>query len=224
MNRMDVEIKNAAITAVKRNSSKLTTDYFFVWRANMNITIKPLTPELAADFFDFFDNRAFTDRNGAFCYCIWFHCDCSIDEHYKSGKKVMRDCAFNYIKSGILNGYLAYDSNIAVGWCNTDRKDNYLRLMNDPFLCADNTEKTKAIVCFEIAPEYRGRGIATLLLARICNDAKADGYAFVEGYPTFHEKYTPFDYAGPVRLYEKAGFFKVSKQNKTIIMRKDLRL
>ena len=188
----------------------------------MNLEIKPLTPKFAADFFDFFDNRAFTDRGGAFCYCTWFHCDCSVDEHYKPGKEAMRDCAINYINSRFLNGYLAYDGSIAVGWCNTDRKENYLRLMKDPFLCAGNTEKTKAIVCFEIAPEYRGKRIAAALLARICDDAKVEGYTFVEGYPTLHEKHTPFDYAGPMRLYEKFGFIKVTEQDNVAIMRKEL--
>jgi len=33
----------------------------------MNLEIKPLTPELAADFFDFFDNRAFTDHTEWSC-------------------------------------------------------------------------------------------------------------------------------------------------------------
>lgn len=191
----------------------------------MHITIKPLTPNLAADFFDFFDNRAFTDRSGAFCYCTWFHCDCSIDEHYKPGKEAMRDCAINYINSRLLNGYLAYDGNIAVGWCNTDRKENYLRLMKDPFLCANtnNIEKTKAVVCFEIAPEYRGKGIATTLLNRVCNDAETEGYSFIEGYPLLHENDNPFDYSGPVRLYEKAGFSKVIEKDGRMVMRKELR-
>ena len=35
----------------------------------MNIIIKPLTPELSADYFDFFENRAFTDDSPYRCYC-----------------------------------------------------------------------------------------------------------------------------------------------------------
>ena len=35
----------------------------------MNIGKKKLTPELCADFFDFFNNRAFTDDYPYRCYC-----------------------------------------------------------------------------------------------------------------------------------------------------------
>ncbi len=39
----------------------------------MNLTIKPLTPELMADYFDFFNNRAFTDNPPwGGCYCTAF--------------------------------------------------------------------------------------------------------------------------------------------------------
>jgi hypothetical protein len=35
----------------------------------VKITIKPLTPELSADYFNFFENRAFTDDSPYRCYC-----------------------------------------------------------------------------------------------------------------------------------------------------------
>jgi len=38
----------------------------------MELTIKPLTPALAADYFDFFENRAFTDDSPYRCYCQVF--------------------------------------------------------------------------------------------------------------------------------------------------------
>ncbi len=40
----------------------------------MKIEIRPLSLDTAADYFDFFDNRAFTDhQEWAFCYCTFFH-------------------------------------------------------------------------------------------------------------------------------------------------------
>lgn len=60
-----------------------------------------------------------------------------------------------------------------------------------------------SVVCFEIAPEYRGRGIATALLQRVCEDALEDGYEYVEAYPVPRETTEALDFTGPIRLYEK---------------------
>ena len=38
-----------------------------------------------------------------------------------------------------------------------------------------------SIVCFEISPDYRGKGIAKQLLKQICSDAARNGYQYVEG-------------------------------------------
>lgn len=78
------------------------------------------------------------------------------------------------------------------------------------------------MVCFEIAPEYRGRGVATALLQRAVADAKAEGYLAVEGFPVVRSERYEWDYAGPVRLYEKAGFVKVAETNGRLIMRLEL--
>jgi predicted RNA binding protein YcfA (HicA-like mRNA interferase family) len=36
-----------------------------------------------------------------------------------------------------------------------------------------------------------------------------------------HDKYDPFDYFGPVRVYEKCGFTKITQQGSVVIMRKE---
>lgn len=42
----------------------------------VNLEIKKLNPALAVDYFDFFDNRAFTGHEEwSCCYCTWFHMD-----------------------------------------------------------------------------------------------------------------------------------------------------
>ena len=82
--------------------------------------------------------------------------------------------------------------------------------------------KTISIVCFEIAPEYRGMGIASAFIDRVCNDAKKDGYAAVEGYANLSAEHNDFDYQGPVRLYQKAGFEEVAREKGQAVMRKVL--
>lgn len=41
--------------------------------------------------------------------------------------------------------------------------------------------KIKSVFCFVIAPEMQRQGIASQLLARVCQDAAKDGFDFVGG-------------------------------------------
>lgn len=65
-------------------------------------------------------------------------------------------------------------------------------------------------------------GIASAFIERLCADAKANGYVAVEGYAKLYDSPNDFDYQGPVRLYEKAGFIEVARENGQVIMRKIL--
>lgn len=70
---------------------------------------------------------------------------------------------------------------------------------------------------------YRGKGIATQLLDRVCAGAKTEGYEFVEVYPTEQEQRSELAYTGPMHLYEKAGFTEFARRGNTVIMRKALK-
>jgi len=186
------------------------------------IEIVKLTEKNIADYFDFFDNRAFSDRKGVFCYCTWFHCDCSLEKHYEQGKISMREQTAVLIKSGKFNGYLLYIDDLAIGWCNVGNKKDFMRISSDSFLNYESSEKIKSIVCFEIAPEYRGKGYAYMLLTQAWRDAKFEEYDAIEGYATLHENRTEYNYGGPVKMYEKAEFIEFARKENRVIMKKDL--
>jgi len=78
------------------------------------------------------------------------------------------------------------------------------------------------VICFEISPEFRGKGVATALLQQVITDAKAEGYNAVIGFPVMHDERYEWDFRGPLRLYEKTGFIKVAEYKENIIMRKEL--
>ena len=182
----------------------------------MNLTIKKMSPELAKDYFDFFDNRAFSDNSPFYpCYCNAFQMTkAQLEKVFKEGKEngddaeafriALRKSAVQMVEQNIIQGYLAYDGDISMGWCNANNRKNYTRVgefnldeVSDEVMDAvaplsesmafaqegdlsseqaENEEKIKSIVCFEIAPEYRGRGIATALLNRVCEDAVQAGF------------------------------------------------
>jgi GNAT superfamily N-acetyltransferase len=196
----------------------------------MNLSIKPLTAELAAAYFDFFENRAFTDDSPYRCYCQMYQ---MTREQAKAAFDnvdgteigyVSRKVAERQIESGILRGYLAFSGGVAIGWCNAADKANFpIESCTGERFYAPPEKREKAVVCFEIAPEFRGKGVATALLQRVVADAKAEDYVAVEGFPVVRDERYEWDCAGPVRLYEKAGFSKVSEQGERAVMRKDLK-
>ena len=192
------------------------------------IIIKPLTPELTADYLDFFDHRAFTDNNpNGPCYCTSPNQDEEsiqqmVSEFKTHGvKDTIRKYAVEMLHNNKIHGYLAYDGNLSIGWCNAADMESYAGFVPD-FARDITCGKTVSIVCFEIAPEYRGMGIASAFIDRVCNDAKSKGYVAVEGYAKVSDKRDDFDYQGPVRLYQKAGFVEVARENGQIVMRKVL--
>ncbi len=192
------------------------------------IMIKKLTPELNADYLDFFDHRAFTDDNpNGPCYCTSPNQDAEsikrmVSEFASFGvKDTLRKYAVEMLNHNKIQGYLAYDGELSVGWCNAADIETYAGFV--PEFARENTcGKTIAIVCFEIAPEYRRMGIASAFIDRVCSDAKTNGYAAVEGYLKLSDQRNDFDYQGPLALYQKAGFAEAVKENGQVIMRKVL--
>jgi GNAT superfamily N-acetyltransferase len=203
----------------------------------MHIEIRPFTPALADDYFDFFDHRAFTDHEEwSCCYCTWFHMnkedekrieeEISADGGKDAVHRILKNYAARLVSDTTLRGYLAYADGVPIGWCNANDKVAFHRFDLDAEIndCIRGTGSgaTMAVVCFTVAPGFRGRGVATALLGRVCEDAKKDGYAAVEGYARLCDRYEPFDFTGPLRLYEKAGFAQAARKDNVVIMRKEL--
>ena len=136
-------------------------------------------------------------------------------------KETLRKYAAEMLARNLIHGYLAYDGEQSIGWCNAADIEDYVGFV--PAFARNITcGKTMSIVCFEIAPEYRGMGIATAFINRICMDGKSKGYAAVEGYATLTEQRNDFDFQGPYHLYQKAGFIEVARENGQAVMRKIL--
>ncbi len=190
------------------------------------LTIKRLTPELNKDYLDFFDNRAFTDNNpNGPCYCTSPNQDEEtikkmVAEFQTFGvKETLRRYAAEMLDNNEIQGYLAYDGDLVVGWCNAADIESYAGFVPD-FARKNTCGKTMSIVCFEIAPEYRGKGIASAFIEQVCSDARLNGYAAVEGYAMIPGERNEYEYQGPAGLYQKAGFVEVMRENGQVIMRK----
>lgn len=181
----------------------------------MNIKVSKLNKDMAEEYIDFFDNRAFSDGSAEKgCYCVWHHWTDTheyerslMPENERPYRK--RDYAKELIQNGILNGFAAFDDNQIVGFCNADTKDNYFRLSreNHPnsWKGVSENDKILSIVCFIVAPNMRRKGIAKVLLDAACRYAEENGYDYVEGYPPQGE-FTIRDCGGSASMYMNCGF------------------
>ncbi len=191
--------------------------------------IKKLSPELANDYINFFENSAFCDGSEyAGCYCTWYHWNdnyenqlnlCS-EEKKQSFKK---DLAYHWILQGKLNGFLAYYNGSPIGWCNVDDKQHYDRLNmdhnSDTWLNSNDEDKILSIVCLIVSPHMRGKGVATALLKEVCFYAEQSIYQYIEAYPT-DGAFLTTNYHGQYSTYEKLGFELICNTRIGLVVRK----
>ncbi len=191
----------------------------------MEIEIKRLTLELVEDYLHFFDITPHsTGLEEHRCYCVcWASTHGNLDDCSTALKR--REVAERYIKNHFIQGYLAYHDNTVIGWCNTNTKSecyeciSWQMFMNE--IRKDN-KRIKSVFCFAIAPEFRGKGIASRLLEKVCKDAKKEGFECVEAYPNIEFIDTEQDFMGPVSMYEKLGFTECYETSNKKVMVKEL--
>ncbi len=186
----------------------------------MDIKIKALCGELKDDYFYFFDNIAFSDHEEwSWCYCAYDHMNKETENSLDGkGKEGIRNYAGDLIDKGVLRGYLLYIDGMPEGWCNVGEKSSYLRLNENKAIQFDDFKKIKAITCFIIGSSHRRKGLATKLLAKVCEDARDEGYDCVEAYPKKSGDIYA-NYPGYVAMYEKNGFSAYSETEKSYVMR-----
>lgn len=198
----------------------------------MNIEIHKLTPERLNDFLYFFENVAHTDnKDWDRCYCINY---CAAHNNYLTAKKkfanpdVRKLSAIDYINKGLMQGYLAYADGNVIGWCNANDRNDCMHCYGWKNHIASKAidrkakEKVKSIFCFTVAPDYRGKGVASAMLEKVTSDAKNDGYEYLEAYPNKQEADMYYSYVGPLKLYEKYGFELCAETKWRLVLRKKL--
>lgn len=194
-----------------------------------NIKIRRLTKDMEKDYLEFFDITPHDNGTPeARCYCVCYSASDSEGVDFSSAEK-RRVLAGEYIRAGLMDGYLAYDGGKAISWCNANvrencRKSHSGRWHIDPLCKAeDDGLRIKSVLCFVIAPEHRRHGIAGMLLDAVCEDALQDGFDVVEAYPLKNFVSESADFTGPLALYEKHGFTVHADLDDRVVVRKDLK-
>jgi GNAT superfamily N-acetyltransferase len=128
-------------------------------------------------------------------------------------------------------GVLAYDGDEVVGWAAVHPRADTSFARNRKIPHVDDLD-VWSVWCIRVRPGHRGEGISHHLLAGAVEFARANGAVAIEGYPV-DNKGAKVDltmaYVGTKRLFEQAGFTKVSDTDSVlnsfprVLMRLDLR-
>lgn len=180
----------------------------------MNIEVKRLSWDLIDDYLKFFDDIAFCDNpEWSLCYCCF--------NYLEDGNDVdTREYCQELIKAGKLNGFLAFEDGIPVGWCNCDAITNYPRLMKNP--AAKEKEDTVVVVCFTIDPNKRRKGIASKLLESAIKYYKESGYNWIEASTMKGASSDAENYTGPLKLYKNLGFKVTNETDRFYLLKREL--
>ena len=168
----------------------------------MELVLKRLEVETLDDFLDYFDHRAFLrDEDWAGCYCQAYLNPPDTNEEDVFGPGKARQAACDRVNTGRMDGYLVYTNDKVVGWCAAGKSMLYERLPD-----ADDT--LARIICFNVDPDLRQRGIANKMLDLVIDDLIQRGFAAVEAAPATNQT-SDKSFQGTVAMFENRGFDKV---------------
>lgn len=183
---------------------------------NKSFIIKPLSRNLIDDFLLFFDQMVFSENpHWSKCYCYSYHFT-GANEDWEKEKN--RSAVIKLISQGKMKGYLAYENQVPVGWCNANRRSNYQSLGE----VVNSESDICSIVCFLISPDYRRKGIAQKLLEAVINDYSSKTYEYIEAYPRKDRFSCEGNYHGHFAMYEKFGFEVERELDDHFVVRKKL--
>lgn len=183
---------------------------------NNGLKLSRLSREVKDDFYKV--HRA--GEYGEFCLCgfWWMENVNNWDKRTEEEACVQREALF---ARGIEDGYLLYQNEEPVGWCQACQRDQLPHLVNKFHFLPE--PETWCISCFMIIPSQRGKGLAHQFLDAVLKDLKQRGVKKVQAYPKSEPGLSANDvWTGPQALFLKAGFVMTSELPQNLILEKEL--
>jgi GNAT superfamily N-acetyltransferase len=186
-------------------------------RMPMKLTIRPLTPDLWPALEDLFGEKGAC----AGCWCMYFR----IGNAYRQNPSAKNKSAFReVVERGPPPGLLAFDGDLAVGWCQLTPRDALPHLDRMWRLKPVDDLAVWSLSCFYVRIGYRKRGVTSLLVAAALKAAKRAHAPALEAYPFDASKSPSASGTGYRTTFAKAGFETVARRTPARpIMRHDLK-
>jgi len=138
-----------------------------------------------------------------------------------------KDAFRTLVEAGSPPGVLAYDGDLAVGWCAVGPREAYPVLERSRVLKRVDGRPVWSITCFFTARPYRRRGVSVGLLRAAARHVASQGGRLVEGYPVEPRAAAlpdAFAWTGLASAFRAAGFRECARRSRTRpIMRRAVR-
>jgi GNAT superfamily N-acetyltransferase len=187
-----------------------------VSNSQLKLAIRPLTPDLWPALEDLFG------KNGACngCWCMYWR----IGSRYRKRSRALNKAAFReVVKRGPPPGLLAFDGDVAVGWCQLTPRDAVPWLDRAWRLKRVDALPVWSLSCFYVRKGYRKRGVTSALIGAALKAARRNGAPALEAYPLDADLTPSASSTGYVSTFARAGFETVARRvPPRPIMRHDL--
>jgi GNAT superfamily N-acetyltransferase len=171
----------------------------------MELTISPLTRELWPALEDLFG------ENGACngCWCMYWR----IGSAYRRRPRAANKAAFReVVEGGPPPGLLAFDGEVAVGWCQLTPRDALPWLERTWRLRRVDEVPVWSLSCFYVRKGRRRRGVTSAMIAVALQTAKRAGAPALEAYPLDADLSPSASGTGYASTFARAGFDTVARR------------
>jgi GNAT superfamily N-acetyltransferase len=172
----------------------------------MKLVVRPLTPDLWPALEDLFGSKGAS--NG--CWCMYWR----IGSAYSKRSREQNKSEFRRIvKRGPPPGLLAFDGDVAVGWCQLTARSALPRLETARFTGRADNKPVWSLSCFYVRTGFRRKGVTSALMAAALQTARRAGAPALEAYPVDVDapQATSNLYTGVASTLMRAGFKIVAR-------------
>ena len=183
----------------------------------MSLTIRPLTADRWPALEDLFDTKGACNR----CWCMYWR----IGAAYRRVPREENKASFREIvKRGPPPGLLAFDGDVAVGWCQLTPRAELLAFDRAHALRPVDDLPVWSISCLYVRRGYRRQGITAALIGAAVKAARRARAPALEAYP-FDAAVSPSATGtGYASTYARAGFTEIARRHRARpIMRHSLK-
>jgi len=163
------------------------------------LRVRPLTPDLWPSLVDLFGEKGAC--NG--CWCMYWR----IGPAYRKRPRDLNKQDFvEIVENGPPPGLLAFDGDLAVGWCQLTPRDGLPWLDRARRLKRIDRVPVWSLSCFYVRKGHRRKGVTRALIAGAVDAAKRAKAPALEAYPLDGDKSPSSTSTGYKTTFARAGF------------------